>query len=346
MTKRISNIFSAVLLAMLLVACSGHEAAEENFALQGIWVLQSAQGYEGGVHEYDQDDDTWMRIYDDSCYYECRVQMAPSGRMFEPTAVEDYTLIERGPNDYLYLQGGNTHPLNVLNDSIITIQETGWKYTWKMNQGYDERTVSNILSVIKEDMKVDDGPSHRYVFSYAERELETVNHILTNTIYAIVILVLSALLGASVLYIRYRKKKQVEQELRQLEQERESLPEPIREARNTVEEDFHQSDFYLALRQKISRGEQLCQEDWDGIEEHFKHVYPRFTTTLLTLHSMSATELQVCQLLKLGCSPSEIAEVLCKEKSSISTIRSRLYGKVFGRKGSSKDWDEFIIHNL
>lgn len=341
--KRISNIFSTVLLAMFFVACSGHETAESNFALQGTWVLESAQSCEGGIHEYDKDDLILMRIYDDSCYYECHVKIAPSGKMFEPTATETYTLIERGPNDYLYLQDGYTHPLNVLNDSTITIQETGWKYTWKQNRSYDEKTLSNILNIIKEDMEDKGDPSRRYVFSYAERELENVNHRLTYTIYTLVIIVLSALLVSSFFYIKYRHKKQVEQELRQLEQEHKSLPDPIREARNTVEEEFHQSNFYLALRQKITRGERLCQEDWDGIDEHFKQVYPRFTTTLLTLHNMSAIEFQVCQLLKFGCTPSEIAEVLCKNKNSISSIRSRLYGKVFGKKGSSKDWDDFIL---
>ena len=346
MTKRISNIFSAVLLGILLVACSGHEATEGDFALQGTWVLESTQEYEGEVHKYDQINRSWLRIYDDSCYYECYVDMAPTGKIFAPTAMEPYTLIERGPNDYLYLQDDNTHPFNVLNDSTITIQEKGLKYTWKTTRSYDEKTLSNILNIIKEDMENSGELSHRYVLSYAEHQLESANHRLTFALYTIAIIVLSALLVASILYIRYRRKKQVEQELRQLEQEREALPEPIREARNTVEEDFHQSDFYLALRQKITRGERLSQEDWNGIEEHFKQVYPRFTTTLLTLRNMSALELQVCQLLKLGCSPSEIAEVLCKDKSSISTIRSRLYGKVFGKKGSSKDWDDFIIHNL
>ena len=61
-----------------------------------------------------------------------------------------------------------------------------------------------------------------------------------------------------------------------------------------------------------------------------------------SLYSMSPVEYQVCLLLKLNATPSEIATVLCKDASSISTVRSRLYGKVFGKKGSSKEWDEFI----
>lgn len=340
MMKHICNISHAVLLAVLLSACGGQGATEEDFALRGTWVLETVQDYEGGMHDYSQDDHTLMRIYDDTCYYECRVQMAPSGKMFEPAAMEPYTLIERGPDDYLYLQGENTHPLHVLNDSVITIQETGWKYTWKMNRDYDEETLTNILRVVKEDLRDNEEPFHRYVFSYAERELETFSHKL---VYSLAIVLLAGLLILYVAYFQYRNKKRVKLELRQLKQEREAMPEPVREAIISVEEQFHKSDFYLSLRQKIGRGEQLSQKDWDGIEEQFRHVYPRFTSTLLTLHNMSPTELQVCQLLKLNATPSEISAVLCKEKSSVSSIRSRLYGKVFGQKGTGKDWDDFIL---
>jgi hypothetical protein len=41
--------------------------------------------------------------------------------------------------------------------------------------------------------------------------------------------------------------------------------------------------------------------------------------------------------------PIEIASVLCKDKSTISSIRKRLYKKVFDKEGSGKDWDEFIL---
>lgn len=116
----------------------------------------------------------------------------------------------------------------------------------------------------------------------------------------------------------------------------------MKEAMNSVEEEFHNSDFYISIRKKITDGNRLAKDDWDSIEKQFKSVYPRFTSTLFSLYNMSKTELQVCLLLKLNTSPSEIASVLCKDTSTISSIRSRLYTKVFGKKGSSKDWDEFI----
>ena len=326
-------------MAVLMTACGPQEEVKENFTLKGTWVLKSVQRWEGERLDYDSDDKSWLRIYDDTCYYECQVITAPSGKMFEPTRSEQYTLIERGPGDYLYLQDDNTHPLSVVDDSTIVIQEMGWKYTWRMCHDYDPQTVASITGIIRSDMSQGEETSLRYVISYAERELQTFSQKL---IYSLIIALLTLLLILNFAYRQYRNRKQTEQVLRQLKQERESRPEPIRKAMTSVEEDFHTSDFYLDLKQKISRGERLSEDEWEGIEERFKSVYPRFTTTLLSLRNMSATELHVCQLLKLNVTPTEIATVLCKDKSSISSIRSRLYSKVFDRKGSSKDWDEFI----
>jgi hypothetical protein len=48
-------------------------------------------------------------------------------------------------------------------------------------------------------------------------------------------------------------------------------------------------------------------------------------------------------LTKLRIPPTDMASVLARDVSTISTVRSRLYGKVFGRKGGAREWDEFIL---
>jgi hypothetical protein len=48
-------------------------------------------------------------------------------------------------------------------------------------------------------------------------------------------------------------------------------------------------------------------------------------------------------LLKIRTAPAEIATVLNKDKSTISSMRRRLYKNVFDKDGSGKDWDEFIL---
>ena len=58
---------------------------------------------------------------------------------------------------------------------------------------------------------------------------------------------------------------------------------------------------------------------------------------------MSELEYQVCLLIKLRITPTEMADVLSRDGSTISTVRSRLYKKVFGSKGGARDWDEFVL---
>ena len=57
---------------------------------------------------------------------------------------------------------------------------------------------------------------------------------------------------------------------------------------------------------------------------------------------MSELEYQTCLLIKLRVAPKDIAAVLMRDVSTISTVRSRLYYKVFGRKGGTREWDEFV----
>ena len=86
-----------------------------------------------------------------------------------------------------------------------------------------------------------------------------------------------------------------------------------------------------------------AQEEWDELEQRINPVYPGFTNKLFNLCPLSVLEYHVCLLIKLHVPPTEMASILCKDRSSISAIRSRLYKKVFQQKGSSKLWDEFVL---
>lgn len=335
-----NNRFALVLIlsATLLSSCSKVEE-EHEFCLNGVWELQKIISPDSTVFHYPDNGLSRLRIYDDTCFYSYLITIAPNGILISPSELNSYTYIYKGEGQNLYLQGIDTHPLMVVDDSTMVIQDFGHKYTWKRCADFDQERRDDIIALIKADAQDNHEVPYRYVFSKAERRLKSTNHAL---IYLLVSIVAFLLLIASYAHNLFKNKKRVELELKQIEQEREALPVPVREAMNGVEAEFHQSEFYLSIRKRIAKGERLKPADWDMIETQFKSVYPRFCSSLLSLHNMSATEYQVCLLLKLNASPSEIAGVLCKETSSISSIRSRLYHKVFGKKGSSKDWDEFI----
>jgi hypothetical protein len=83
-------------------------------------------------------------------------------------------------------------------------------------------------------------------------------------------------------------------------------------------------------------------EDWRILESTIGQVFPGFSERLLSFHSLSTQEMRVSLLLKAGVPPAGIAQLTARSKQTISTTRSRLYAKVFGQKGTSAQWDEFI----
>ena len=132
-------------------------------------------------------------------------------------------------------------------------------------------------------------------------------------------------------------------QLQQIREEHEERPQTVKMAMRNVEEEFFASDEYIGLHQRITCGERLTNEDWTEMEERLKRVYPGFTSRLRNLYPMSELEYQVCLLIKLRITPTEMADVLSRDGSTISTVRSRLYKKVFGSKGGARDWDEFVL---
>ena len=57
---------------------------------------------------------------------------------------------------------------------------------------------------------------------------------------------------------------------------------------------------------------------------------------------MKTVEMQVCLLIKIGVPPTQIAYITSHTKQAITSIRKRLYKKVFNMDGSPEDWDIFI----
>ena len=68
-----------------------------------------------------------------------------------------------------------------------------------------------------------------------------------------------------------------------------------------------------------------------------------FTDKLYSLYRMSEQDMHVSLLIKVRIQPKDIATLTAHSKESVASTRSRLYQKVFGKKGSTKDWDDFIL---
>ena len=58
---------------------------------------------------------------------------------------------------------------------------------------------------------------------------------------------------------------------------------------------------------------------------------------------MSEQDLHVSLLIKVRVQPKDIATLTAHSKESVASTRRRLYQNVFGRKGSTHDWDDFVL---
>ena len=157
------------------------------------------------------------------------------------------------------------------------------------------------------------------------------------------LLVTVCLLALSVLHYRQRRLR-YQLKLQRLEQ-------LLSEYRNRSEESVNRQKEILTntpIFQHITRllsyqvPKAMTDEDFHILEDTLEKTHPGFISQLRSFHQFSLHEWRLSLLLKAGFSPINIAQLTAHSKQSVSSSRSRLYTKVFGKKGSPSQWDEFI----
>lgn len=115
------------------------------------------------------------------------------------------------------------------------------------------------------------------------------------------------------------------------------------EKRQQAETVIFSSDIYHRMQECLNSGRSLTHQDWIALSEMVNSIYTGFTEKLYSLYRMSEQDYHVSLLIKVRVQPKDIALLTAHSKESVASTRSRLYSKVFGQKGSSKDWDDFVL---
>ncbi len=328
-------------LSLLLLSSCNHDA-EERFLLEGAWTLIHLSYPFDYEIDYPNNGVTFFQIYDaDSTLYSCQLLYTGSGIVVVPIQASQITLISLGNNEQIYMEDGDPRPLVIKSDSVITTQRHGQVYTWKRVADMSDEKIEEIRDIIRNDQSIDANEAVRhYVLSTTERKLLSTNHRL---VYALVAALVLLLITVQIAIAKHQSTKRARQRLHEIEEESKLRPQPVRQAMKEVESTFFSSDYYRRLARTISEGRRLRQDDWEEIEHQLNTVYPSFSNHLHSLYPMSELEYHVSLLIKLRISPTDMASVLLRDISTISSTRSRLYQKVFNRKGSSRLWDEFVL---
>ena len=89
----------------------------------------------------------------------------------------------------------------------------------------------------------------------------------------------------------------------------------------------------------------LNSDEWNKLIHIIEQIFPSFIERLQELYPMSEQEIRICLLIKIEIPLGQIALILMRGKQAITSIRKRLYKKVFKQEGKAEDWDIFI-HNF
>ncbi len=103
------------------------------------------------------------------------------------------------------------------------------------------------------------------------------------------------------------------------------------------------SPVYMRIKKYIDEGRSMTGDEWVELGEAVNTAYTGFTEKLYSLCRMSDQDYRVSLLIKVRIQPKDIATLTAHSKESVASTRSRLYKKVFGKKGTTKDWDDFIL---
>lgn len=338
-TKRLTYSATRRLLLCLVFMFAGCGVSQDNnqeeteeFSIVGTWELNELQFLSGQRvdvrtgYEY-----VWYRFYEDNgTYYAAELNNSEARKPLKPHEMSEYFFM-MSPYDTVYIEQGRMTDLKVMDNHTVGIDRGDYVEIYVKRNELSSEMVSEIERSVESALQPAHGRKTQYIVP-ASSATDTTN-------FWILLVALVAIVCAGTLYILYRLRSKRKEPVTEKDVEEETEKEQDEEH---CEQKFIHSDYYLALRQRLYKGPTLKHDEWEELEMQMKRAYPVFFRELAEKCQFSEVELRVCMLTKLGIPPSAIAIHTCREYSSISSIRSRLYYKIFGIKGGAKDLDEFI----
>lgn len=110
-----------------------------------------------------------------------------------------------------------------------------------------------------------------------------------------------------------------------------------------AQKQFDYSAIYRRIAKLADSGTQPTKSEWQELQDALFGAYPNFSE-LMTRHSqdLDDREYKICILVRAGISPGAIASMLGILSSIVTRIRIDLLQKIFGKHGTSKEFDTML----
>ena len=93
----------------------------------------------------------------------------------------------------------------------------------------------------------------------------------------------------------------------------------------------------------VCRGGLPSEDEWDELEQEVEGRYPGFRQEMYRGTPLSTNHYRICLLLKCRFYSKEIGALLGYGEKSLSTIKRRLLGRIYGIGGPAKELKRRIL---
>lgn len=335
-------------VAVLLSSCLGGGAPKDN-PLLGVWRLYDA--------EYLYDDETMVESSETTEFSEIRVYTSDSlvldvyvmqdrdSREYISKTKQHYSYTKIPDGSILYDEDDYKCQVQITDDTVMVLKKLGQVFYYRRTNIFDD-DIADLLPKLLVDGECQELRSITCAPYYSNKKTQkekaqtgTINIMLL--VLGIVGIVVIGLVAYFV--ITRRQKKLMRQQLKRLQEEKEYIAANQIQSFADAEQRFWESEYYADFCSRIDRMAPFSEDDWIELEHQVNATFPSFIPNLRSIVKLSQVEYRTCLLIKLKVSPSAIAPIVHRAPTTISSIRSRLYKKVFGKSGSSQDWDDFVL---
>lgn len=347
MIRKYCLIVSMVVTA-LLSSCSDNADQNAN-PLVGVWEIYDAEFlYDDATLIQDVENfegvELWVHT-SDSIVYDVCVKQDKDSREYFPVDKARYDFSKNADGSVSYFLNGHKCQLTIVNDTTIRLKKVGNVFYMRRTNAYDEDLKELMPSFGSENIQYHEDnfmmlvKNRSYKVTLQEKEQKGVINIMLLVLAVVGVLLIG--LGVHVVISR-RQKILMRQQLKRLQDEKDHLTADRLQAFVVAEQKFWNSEFYVDFCSRIDRMATFDDDYWTELEHQVNVAFPRFIPNLRSIVKLSQVEFRTSLLIKLKVAPSMIASVVHREPTTISSIRSRLYKKVFDKKGSPQQWDEFV----
>lgn len=185
------------------------------------------------------------------------------------------------------------------------------------------------------------------LYDYTQREKENVRLKSENERHKLLLVILGlctclVLIG---FYVYYKNSKNAKIEQKRQMDELQHLLEKSASQGSTNKDALarmKETEIYSLLLNKMKVNQNITQAEWSELDQAINQYFVDFKLKLYRICNLSDLEYQICLLLKLEVSLSDISTLVHREPSALTMSRKRLFTKMFKKEGKAEELDSFI----